>query len=110
MILLTETNKDWYDFTMKVMRMMLRLPIDYHISIDHGEKQKIIDRACEAVWEMGDKLILRIVPQLIVTVVLIISGIYIDARMTGICLVFFPVALVGIWKLGRDTHTHQKDA
>lgn len=52
MVLLTQTNKDWYNFTMKVMRMMIRLPIDYHISTEHGEKQKIIERACEAVWEM----------------------------------------------------------
>jgi hypothetical protein len=52
MQLLTETNKDWYGFTKKAMVMLLRLPIDYHISIDHGEKQKIIDRASEAVWDM----------------------------------------------------------
>jgi hypothetical protein len=31
---------------------MLRLPIDYHISLQHGEKQKIIDRASEAVWDI----------------------------------------------------------
>jgi hypothetical protein len=34
------------------MKMFLALPIDYHISVEHGEKYKIIDRASEAVWDM----------------------------------------------------------
>ncbi len=110
MILLTETNADWYNFTMKVMHMMMRLPIDYHISTDHGEKQKIIDRACEAVWEMWDKLILRIAPQIIITISLIISGLYFSIKMTVISLIFFPIALIWVWKLGRNAHLNQKEA
>lgn len=89
---------------------MLKLPIDYHISVDQGEKQKIIDRACEAVWEVWDKLILRISPQILITIFLVISGIYIDATMTAISLVFFPFALIGIWKLGNTAHINQKKA
>lgn len=110
MILLTETNTDWYNFTMKVMRMMMRLPIDYHISTDHGEKQKIIDRACEAVWEMWDKLILRIAPQIIITISLIVCGLYVNIEMTMISLIFFPIALIWVWKLGRSAHINQKKA
>ncbi len=110
MTLLTETNKDWYGFTRKAMNMLLALPIDYHISIEHGEKYKIIDRASEAVWDMGDKLILRIIPQLIITLSLIVWGFYIDARMTGISLIFLPIAVYGVWKLGRSANKNQKKA
>lgn len=110
MVLLTQTNKDWYNFTMKVMRMMIRLPIDYHISTEHGEKQKIIERACEAVWEMWDKLILRIAPQVIITLSLIVSGMYFNVGMTLISLIFFPIALIWVWVLGKRAHKNQKQA
>jgi hypothetical protein len=55
MVLLKYTQSDWFNFLMKSMKMMLQLPIDYHISLQHGEKQKILDRASAAVWDMGDK-------------------------------------------------------
>jgi hypothetical protein len=52
MHLLETVQKDWFAFLMRSMKMMLKLPIDYHISLQHGEKQKIIDRASEAVWDL----------------------------------------------------------
>lgn len=52
MYLLETVQNDWFAFLMRSMKMMLRLPIDYHISLQHGEKQKIIDRASEAVWDL----------------------------------------------------------
>jgi hypothetical protein len=52
MYLLETVQKDWFAFLMRSMKMMLKLPIDYHISLQHGEKQKIIDRASEAVWDL----------------------------------------------------------
>ena len=73
MYLLTLAQTDWFNFLMKSMKMMLRLPIDYHISLQHGEKQKIIDRASEAVWEMGDNGLLWIIPRFLVSVILILS-------------------------------------
>jgi len=42
--LLTYQHKDWQNFLLKSMQKMLLLPIDYHIGVQHGEKQKIIDR------------------------------------------------------------------
>jgi ABC-type multidrug transport system fused ATPase/permease subunit len=110
MRLLTETNKDWYSFTRKTMKMLLALPIDYHISVEHGEKYKIIDRASEAVWDMWDKLILRIMPQVIITVSLVIWALYIDTHMTLISLVFLPIAAWWVWKLGRSANNNQKKA
>lgn len=73
MLLLEKTQDDWFNFLMRSMQMMLRLPINYHISIQHGEKQKIIDRASEAVWDIGDNGLLHIFPQILVTLILILS-------------------------------------
>jgi ABC-type multidrug transport system fused ATPase/permease subunit len=96
MVLLETVQKDWFAFLIRSMKMMLRLPIDYHISIQHGEKQKLIDRASEAVWEMGDNGMLHIIPQILVTIILILSGILIDPVMTGISLILLPIAIYGI--------------
>lgn len=35
MIVTKELTDDWHHFSMKAMNMMLKLPIDYHISIEH---------------------------------------------------------------------------
>ena len=52
MYLLNTVQKDWGKFLVRSMKMMLRLPIDYHVSLQHAEKQKIFDRASEAVWNL----------------------------------------------------------
>lgn len=93
MLLLEKTQDDWFNFLMKSMKMMLRLPINYHISIQHGEKQKIIDRASEAVWDIGDNGLLHIFPQILMAIILIVSGLFIDIEMTLISLILLPFAL-----------------
>lgn len=110
MILLENTQRDWFNFLMKSMKVMLRLPIDYHISLQHGEKQKIIDRASEAVWDVGDSFLLHIIPQFLVSIILIVSGLLIDVRMTLISLILLPVAILGIRYIGNTAYTNQKVA
>jgi ABC-type multidrug transport system fused ATPase/permease subunit len=96
MLLLEKTQDDWFNFLMRSMKMMLRLPINYHISIQHGEKQKIIDRASEAVWDIGDNGLLHIFPQILVSLILIVSGLFIDVTMTLISLMLLPLAIYSI--------------
>jgi len=72
MVLLAHQHKDWEGFLLKSMKKMLLLPVDYHIGIQHGEKQKIIDRGAEAVWQAGDNLLLKVVPQICISIILII--------------------------------------
>lgn len=50
--LLDYTMIDWRNFLLNIMTKMQSLPIEYHRNIQAGEKQKIIDRSAEAVWEM----------------------------------------------------------
>lgn len=110
MYLLEITQKDWFAFLMRSMKMMLRLPIDYHIGIQHGEKQKIIDRASEAVWDLWDSGMLHIVPQILVTILLIISWCMIDIQMTIVSLLLFPFAVFWIHKLGNTAYQNQRAA
>ncbi len=110
MYLLETVQTDWFRFLMRSMKMMLRLPIDYHISLQHGEKQKIIDRASEAVWDLWDSGMLHIVPQFLVTLILIISGLMIDIRMTLISIILLPIAIWWIQKLGNTAYLTQKVA
>lgn len=52
MNLLNYIQDDWKYFLLRTMRKMQSLPIEYHYNIQAGEKQKIIDRASEAVWSV----------------------------------------------------------
>jgi len=89
---------------------MMKLPLDYHISLQHGEKQKTLERAWEAVWGFGDSGMLHIFPQFLVSVVLVVSGFFIDARMTLVSLVLLPLAILGIQTLGNMAYTNQSKA
>ncbi len=110
MLLLEKTQDDWFNFLMRSMKMMLRLPINYHISTQHGEKQKIIDRASEAVWDIGDNGLLHIFPQILVMIILIISGLFIDIEMTLISLVLLPFAIFCIGYLWNKAYITQRVA
>ena len=91
MRLLQKAMKDWGDFLMKIMYKMQCLPIEYHRNIQAGEKQKIVDRSAEAVWAVADNFILAVLPQVLVFIILLVSGLYIDPLFTAICLAFLPV-------------------
>ncbi len=108
--LLTYQHKDWQNFLLKSMQKMLLLPIDYHIGVQHGEKQKIIDRWAEAVWQAGDIVILRIIPQVSIAIILIIMWLWIDWKMTLLSLVFLPISIACIMIIGKSAHKNQRMA
>jgi ATP-binding cassette subfamily B protein len=110
MRLLHAAVHDWGDFLMNVMSKMQSLPIEYHRNIQAGEKQKIVDRSAEAVWAVADNYILAVLPQVLVFITLLVSGLYIDPVFTGICLAFLPVGIYGVFYLGRTAHTNQRTA
>lgn len=110
MRLLTRAMDDWGNFLMKIMSKMHLLPIEYHRNIQAWEKQKIVDRASEAVWAVADNFILAVLPQLLVFIVLLISGIFIDPLFTLICLAFLPVGVLWVYYFGNQAHTNQRVA
>jgi ABC-type multidrug transport system fused ATPase/permease subunit len=92
------------------MQKMLLLPIEYHIGVQPGEKQKIIDRGAEAVWQAGDNLLLRVIPQICITFILIIIGWFIDIRMTLISLALLPISIGWVVWIGKRAHNNQRVA
>ena len=110
MRLLQKAMKDWGDFMMKIMYKMQCLPIEYHRNIQAGEKQKIVDRSAEAIWAVADNFILAILPQVLVFITLLISGLIIDPLFTLICLAFLPVGVIGVFSLGSTAHKNQRVA
>lgn len=105
--LLNTQQQDWNNFIIQVIRKMLLLPINYHISIQHGEKQKIIDRSSDALWEGGNSIILRIIPQTIITIMLIILGGMMDIRMTLVTLALLPIGIIGVSYTGKQAYKNQ---
>lgn len=93
MTLLSHQHNDWENFIIQSMKKMLLLPIDYHLKIQHGEKQKIIDRGAEAVWQAGDNLLLKVIPQICITIILIAIGLSIDIQMTIISIILLPISI-----------------
>ncbi len=105
MTLLKYQHNDWNNFLIKSMKKMLLLPTDYHLGIQHGEKQKIIDRGAEAIWQAWDNLLLKVIPQICITIILVIIGLMIDVRMTLISLFLLPLSIgwvAWIWKVAHD--------
>ncbi len=107
MILLTHQHDDWENFIIQSMKKILLLPIDYHLKIQHGEKQKIIDRGAEAVWQAGDNLLLKVIPQICITIILIMIGLSIDIQMTIISIILLPISIGWVVWIGQKAHTTQ---
>jgi ABC-type multidrug transport system fused ATPase/permease subunit len=110
MILLKYQHADWNNFLIKSMKKMLLLPTEYHLGIQHGEKQKIIDRWAEAVWQAGDNLLLKVIPQICITIILIIIGFTIDIQMTLISLILLPISIWWVTWIWRIAHKNQRSA
>ncbi len=110
MRLLQKAMKDWGDFLMHIMQKIQLLPIEYHRNIQSGEKQKIVDRSAEAIWAVADNFILAVLPQILVFIILFISGLMIDPLFTLICLLFLPVGVFGVFHFGNNAHTNQRVA
>lgn len=110
MRLLNMAMKDWWRFLMNIMNKMQSLPIEYHQNIQAGEKQKIVDRSSEAVWAVADNFILSVLPQVLIFIVLLISGLLIDPVFTGICLMFLPVGILWVSHFWFQAHTNQRVA
>jgi ABC-type multidrug transport system fused ATPase/permease subunit len=109
-VLLKYQQIDWENFLLKSMKKMLLLPVDYHIGIQHGEKQKIIDRGAEAVWQAWDNLLLKVVPQISITLILITIWVFIDLRMTIISMLLLPISIGGVVWIGKKAHSNQRAA
>ncbi len=105
--LLDYTMIDWRNFLLNIMTKMQSLPIEYHRNIQAGEKQKIIDRSAEAVWEMWDNLILAVLPQILIFVILLIGGIIIDPMFTFLSLIFLPIGIGWVMYFGNRAHINQ---
>lgn len=43
-------NADWKQFANTTSNKILNLPLDYHLSSNIGERQKIYDRGIDAIW------------------------------------------------------------
>jgi ABC-type bacteriocin/lantibiotic exporter with double-glycine peptidase domain len=109
-VLLTKNSDDWARSIIHDIREMTLLPTKYHISIQNGEKIKLIDRGAEAVWETGDIFLLEIVPYLLFSIILISIGLFIHTPLTLIALIFLPLSIWLTRYFGKIAHTQQHEA
>ena len=65
----------------------------YELSVNHRHYWG------QAVWDIGDNGLLHIFPQILVSLILIISGLFIDVTMTLISLILLPLAVYSIGHL-----------
>lgn len=98
---------DWKNFLVSITSKMQLLPIEYHRNIQAGEKQKIVDRWAEAVWEIWDNLILIVLPQIMIFTILLIGGIIIDPFFTFLSLIFLPIGIGWVIYFGKRAHANQ---
>jgi len=101
-------QKDWIRFTIETSRKMLRLPMDYHISTNIGEKQKIFDRGIDTIWNVAYETYVNILPQIFVFISLLIFGFYINPLMMFVSLCILPVGVLVSITVGKKAHVLQK--
>lgn len=109
-LLLNKNSDDWASSMINDVLEMVRLPLQYHINEQNGEKMKLIDRGAEAVWETGDLFLLEFVPYSILTLVLIVLGAWIHLPLTLVTISFLPFAILIARYFGLVAHTNQRIA
>lgn len=109
-LLLTKGQNDWASMMVSEVRTMMYLPTRYHISVQNGEKIKLIDRAAEAVWETADLFLFEIVPYAVFFTILTVVGFIIDPILTLSALIFLPLIILVVQSLGKKAHSKQREA
>jgi len=85
---------DWKKFALTTSKKIMQLPMDYHISTNLGERQKIYDRGIDAIWNTGYEMYLNILPQIFIFTSLLIFGFYINPLMMLISLSVMPIGII----------------
>lgn len=109
-ILLDSANEDFFQFLLKWMRKFQSLPIEYHRNIQNGEKQNSINRANSFIWWVLDAAVLEILPQVLMILILLVSGFIIAPAFMGILLLFMPLMAWWVYYAGSNAHSKQKIA
>ncbi|MDD2917102.1 MAG: ABC transporter ATP-binding protein [Candidatus Gracilibacteria bacterium] len=104
----TLANKGWKEFSLETSKKMLRLPMDYHISTNPGEKQKVYDRGVDTVWNVAYETYVSILPQILIFVSLLAFGFFINPLMMLASLAILPVGVLVSITIGKRAHTLQK--
>lgn len=106
----TYVNRDWEISMQKVSAHMLRLPIEYHLKVNIGERQKLVERGNDALWNVAWNIYIQIVPSIFVFISLLVMGFYINPILTLVSLSILPVGIIISATIGAKAHRKQKEA
>lgn len=103
-------NLGWNTFCLATTKKMLRLPMEYHVSTNLGERQKIYDRGIQAVWDVAYDMYIVILPQIFIFISLLIFGFYINPMMMLVSLFILPIGAIISVTVGKKAHAMQRRA
>lgn len=105
----TLVNTDWKAFSLATSQKMMCLPMDYHVSTNIGERQKIYDRGIDTIWNVAYTVYVEVLPQILIFILLLVFGFYINPLMMLISLFVMPIGVVISMTVGKRAHVLQKN-
>lgn len=103
-------NVAWGNSVKRVLHAFFRMPYDYHVSVDVGEKVRISERGPNAEFHVFERFFVTVVPQAVIFLGFLGLGLTVDYRMMLVVLAFIPfLALVSV-TVGKRTHKEQSAA
>lgn len=105
----TLINSDWKEFSLLTSQKIMRLPMDYHISTNQGEKQKIYDRGIDTIWSVGYEVYVQLLPQVCIFIFLLAFGFFINPLMMIVSLFILPIGILVSMTVGKRAHMLQKN-
>lgn len=104
----TLVNEDWKAFSLATSKKIMHLPMDYHVSTNLGERQKIYDRGIDTIWNIAYQTYVEVLPHVFTFIFLLAFGFYINPLMMLISLFVMPIGLGVSMTIGKRAHTMQK--
>lgn len=103
-------NLAWDSSVRRSLHAFFRMPYDYHVSVDVGEKVRVSERGPHAEFLIFEKFAVTVVPQTAIFLGFFLLGLSVDYRMMLVVLAFIPfLALVSV-TVGKRTHAEQSAA
>lgn len=103
-------NLAWDSSVRRSLHAFFRMPYDYHVSVDVGEKVRVSERGPHAEFLIFEKFAVTVVPQTAIFLGFFALGLSVDYRMMLVVLAFIPFLVLVSVTVGKRTHAEQSAA
>ncbi|MBP8016777.1 ABC transporter ATP-binding protein, partial [Candidatus Gracilibacteria bacterium] len=100
---------DWKNYILVLSKNFLALPYHEHITNNNGEYQKVFDRGAESIFDVGEGMLITLLPQFFIFIFLFGIGLYTNVAFTILSVVILPFGFAATLYFGNKVYVKQRE-